>query len=251
MTGYVIVRSVYVRRLYKDPSGKDIFRIEVVQEWRDTYDGEAVQRAVGRISASIASSAPKPDSTRQRLREATCDYFADQAIQKTLGPWRATQRWATAPGPYLPADMADAITVFNDKLDGFLADELNRLVGNPEGIAGDATRIASGITANLVFQPISKPLLEGVKTLELIGLTIGLLTAQAPLIAVCAKNLVRQELTKLIGQSISETLERQKVKDLILALDAVLHPEPHGDDSAVSGSPQATDPPTRGPSPHG
>jgi hypothetical protein len=207
VTDYVLVRSVYIWRRYKDSSGRDTFQIEIVQEWRSTSDCEAVEQEIYRINALAASRKPKSDTAGERLLDATSDYFADEVIKKTLGPPLEPQRWAaTLPGSYSPAEMADAIMAFNDKLNELVDADMNLLIGDPGGIAGTAVHMTSGITAGLVLQPISGPLQDDVKILELIGLVVGLLTAQPALTMFCAKNLARQQLAKLISQTIHETL---------------------------------------------
>lgn len=231
MTDYVLVRSVYIWRRYKDDSsGTGIFQIEIVQELRSTSDCEAVKQTIDRINAPAASK-PKSDTARERLLEATSDYFADEVIKETLGPPLKPQRWATLPGTYSPAEMADAIMAFNDRLNELVTADMSLLIGEPGGIAGTAAHITSGITASLVFQPIAEPLRDGIKILELIGFAAGLLMAQPALTMLCAKNLARQELTKLLGQAVHEAISMLTANEAKTQPSARKALTTHGDES--------------------
>ena len=71
----------------------------------------------------------------------------------------------------------------------------------------DLTNILSGITGDLILEPVSKPIEEAEKVIEIVGLCIAVVTLQPGLALACAKALVHDEIKTVINKAIDSLIE--------------------------------------------
>jgi hypothetical protein len=159
------------------------------------------QEAADDSAPVTARRSPETGKLLDRFREAASDYLAERLMGSSP---IAAQRWSSA-STFLPADVAGAITRFNDMLNERVADRLQELADTSSFPDLDASVVA-GVGADMILQPITRPLTKAVETLELVGLAIGFTVGAPALIVVCAKGLLHQKVTDLAAKVVGEAL---------------------------------------------
>lgn len=165
--------------------------------------GQPQSDAPGRLRAVEAGVDSNPDD-KEPVQEVIATYVTDR-IDEALGSGRLdSQLWASS-STFLPAAAAknlDGVNLdMNDRVSAVLKRALAALHGDP-GAAG----MLSGISADLLLAPISKPLGEAKETVEIVGLCIAVLAMQPVLAVACAKAMLHSAITNIMEKSIISAL---------------------------------------------
>ncbi|MFZ0273619.1 MAG: hypothetical protein WAL34_17420 [Acidobacteriaceae bacterium] len=131
-----------------------------------------------------------------RLPDATAAYLSDSLTNEIL----RTQFWVTS-SAFPVAQAGQAVAVFNDRLNEFFADQV-KVISLETGTPILLADVVSGITAELVLEPIEKPLMSIRLVFEAIGLAAGILTSQPALMISCAKALAHYEIQNIVEHTI-------------------------------------------------
>ena len=136
---------------------------------------------------------------RERLKAAAGDY----ASSWVDGQWRVTW-WETAQSFPLSwaADVLDGSAEWlRGRVEHPLADAASR--GGAEGPLVD---IGSGVMANFVTAPLTRPLENAARICEVVGIVFGLATGMHPLVMACAKRLAHDELRRGIARGFEQII---------------------------------------------
>jgi hypothetical protein len=128
-----------------------------------------------------------------------------QRLDEALGGGRLDrQLWASS-STFLPGDAAKVLDITNKAINNGIADAINTGI---IGVGGppDLAEAVSGVGAELVLAPISKPFGEAKVIIEIIGMGIAILTMQPSLALACAKAISHAEITRVIERSIVDAL---------------------------------------------
>ena len=157
-------------------------------------------------TVSAYQSTPSPhDEMLAHAREATSTYLTNR-IDSWLGGTRLDdQLWASS-ARFLPGDAAKVAGFVNSTINDAVSGVMEKTL-DIAGVPVDLTGILSGITADLVLEPISKPIDEAQKTIEIVGLCIAVVTLQPSLALACAKALIHMEIDALINKTISSLID--------------------------------------------
>jgi hypothetical protein len=151
-------------------------------------------------TSAIIHRAEHDEAFSDRLSEAACDYFAakwgDPAFELL------TQRWRTL--NTFPETAAAEVC-------NRIANGLNAIVEKPLEKAGTVIRLpgleastAAGIGSDLILQPVTQPLAQMAKLLEIAGVIVGLATGFHPLALSAAKMLAHDEFHAVVARGIRE-----------------------------------------------
>ena len=157
------------------------------------------------ITQRLARTSKKSDSdndTPEKVREATAAYITDR-IDEALGGTRLNdQLWASS-SSFLPGAAAEILDRINIGINKAVSGAMEQAfidVGEPP----DSAAVLSGIGAGMILAPISRPIAQAKKTIEVVGLFIAVLTLQPALAVACAKAIAHDEITSLIEKAIFE-----------------------------------------------
>lgn len=136
-----------------------------------------------------------------KVADASADYGA-QTVADQLVPADGTG----GPGQAFPlVQAASNIDAVSGLLQSAAASAFEQL-GTGIGLtAGEAT-VGAGMCTNLVLAPITGPLTDASTFLEIAGVAVGLMTGAHPLILVCIKPLMHQELEHLLADGIADLI---------------------------------------------
>jgi hypothetical protein len=138
-----------------------------------------------------------------REREGLKDAAGDYAASWVDGQWRVTW-WQTVQSLPLSraADVLDGSALWlRGMVEHPLADAASRA-----GAQGPLVDIGSGITANFVTAPLTRPLEGAARVCEVAGIVIGLATGMHPLVIACAKRLAHDELQRGIARGFEQII---------------------------------------------
>ena len=173
-------------------------------------DPPAQQRAMGARSTTLGpvsanSSRLGPDADMfAHVREATGTYLTDR-IDTRLGAIRLDDQLWESSRTFIPGEAARTLDLTNNSINDAVSGAMREAFVST-GMPIDPAGIISGITADLVLAPVSEPIGEAKKIIELVGLCIAVVTLQPALAVACAKALIHEEIKDLIDKAISEIM---------------------------------------------
>lgn len=132
----------------------------------------------------------------ERLNEALAESMADRIAEMT---WKIDDGLSDGQIADLVASLPDSVkTIVQEKLDG-----LAQVAGVPAPVA----LLGADVTATLVLSPVLKPVENGLHTLEIVGIVIGLITGLHPLVIACAKHLAHDEFGSMLATAIKQAMK--------------------------------------------
>jgi hypothetical protein len=191
-------------------------------------------------ASAIIHRAEQDEGFSDRLSEAASDYLAtlweDPAFALVTEQWRTLDTF--------PETMAAEVC-------NRIANELNAIVEKPLEKIGTVIRLpeleastVAGIGSGLILQPVTEPLAQLAKLLEIAGVVVGVALGLHPVALTAAKMLAHDESHAAVARGIREAA-RLAVKELAAPARA---PEPRPVDQA----PATSAPPVPAqPGPHG
>jgi hypothetical protein len=150
---------------------------------------------------AITERAEKDEIFRARLSEAASDYLAG----KWGGPVFAvaTHGWITQPFPEAAA--AEVCNRISDGLETILEMPLEK-TGTEMGLPGFESATSAGIGSTLILQPVTRPLGQLAKAIEVTAFAVGLATGLHPLAMAAGKMLARAEVHGAVARGLRETV---------------------------------------------
>jgi len=224
-----------------------------------------VERIVGELPegqlGALGDPSAVPDRAEHgqgfgdRLGEAASDYFAgkwgDPAFTEVTEWWITNNSFPETAA----AEVCDRIGSVLDAIVEKPLEEIGTEIWLPRLEATTAT----GISADLILQPVAQPERQAVQFLEIIGVVVGVTTGLHPLALVSAKMLLREEIHGVIARGITKAAPQvfdrpgqQSPHEGPGPADArqgpTVIPEPRGDGASdISRAPGPPDPNTMWP----
>ena len=162
--------------------------IESVARMIDPLAQQRAMRArsttLGPVSANPSRLGPDADMTAH-VREATGTYLTDRIDTRLGGTRLDDQLWASS-RTFIPGEAARTLDLINNSINDAVSGAMREAFVS-EGMPVDPAGIISGITADLVLSPVSEPIGEATKIIELAGLCIAVVTLQPALAVACAQ----------------------------------------------------------------
>jgi hypothetical protein len=169
-----------------------------------------VERAAGRLppeqfrglgdASSIISRAENDPGFRGRLGEAAADYFATKLGDPAFAA--VTERWMTQ-NAFSETAAAEACKRIGNGLNAILTTQFEAIgtaIRLPEPVAATG----AGVGADLVLQPVTRPLAETARFLEITGVVVGVATGLHPLAMAAGKMLAHDEVHSALARGIIE-----------------------------------------------
>jgi hypothetical protein len=199
-------------------------------------------------ASAIIHHAEQDEGFSDRLSEAASDYLAtlwgDPAFALVTEQWRTLNTFPETAS----AEVCNRI-----------ANELNAIIEKPLEKIGTVIRLpgleastAAGIGSDLILQPVTEPLAQMAKLLEITSVVVGVAIGLHPAALTAAKMLAHDEFHAAVAQGIREAA-RLAVKE---SAEPAIAPEPHPVDRApitsappVPAQPGPYGPPTPDPAP--
>jgi hypothetical protein len=150
---------------------------------------------------SVAQRAGEDSSFRDRLVGTAADYFVGQYGNPAVA-WASRQVWVSSQS-FPETDLAGICGRISDELEtitGWPLTEAGKVLGIPAPL--DAA--AAAIGADLVLEPVTRPLMDAARLCEIVGVGIGVLTGCHPLAVASAKLLARSEIHEQMARGIVE-----------------------------------------------
>jgi hypothetical protein len=139
----------------------------------------------------------------ERLNEALAESMADRIAEMT---WKIDDGLSDGQVADLVASLPDRVkTIAQGKLDS-----LAQVAGVPAPVA----LLGADVTATLVLSPVLKPVENGLHTLEIVGIVIGLVTGLHPLVIACAKHLAHDEFGSMLTTAIKQAMKPPSAQTL-------------------------------------
>jgi hypothetical protein len=149
---------------------------------------------------AVADRAARDQGFRDRLGEAASDYFATQWGDPAFA--LVTERWITQ--DTFPETAAAAVC-------SRIGTGLNAIVARPLDAIGTEIRLpapvasaGAGIGADLILQPVTRPLGQAARFCEIACVVIGLATGFHPLALAAAKMFAHDEFHRMLARGIGE-----------------------------------------------
>jgi hypothetical protein len=168
-----------------------------------------VERSAGQLSpeqfrglgdaSTIISRAENDLGSPGRLGEAAADYFAAKLEDPAFAA--VTDRWMTQ-NAFSETAAAEACKRIGNGLNAILTARFEA-IGTAIRLPGPAAT-GAGIGADLVLQPVTRPLAETVRFLEITGVVVGVATGLHPLAMAAGKMLAHDEVHGALARSITE-----------------------------------------------
>ena len=191
---------LYVERLQfstiRPPSEPGV-RIVVERQVAELPPGQF--RDLGDAS-TIISRAESDPGFRDRLGEAASDYFATKLGDPAFAV--VTEGWMTQ-STYPVTAAAEICNRIGAGLDGIVERPLGA-IGTGLRLPGPLAATGAGIGADLILQPVTKPLGQVTRFLEITGVVVGVATGLHPLALAAGKMLAHDESHQLLARGITE-----------------------------------------------
>jgi hypothetical protein len=136
---------------------------------------------------------------RDRVKAAAGDYAASWVD----GQWGVT--WWETPQSFPLSRAADVLDGSAEWLYGVVEHSIAD-AGSRAWAAGPLVDIGSGIAANFVTAPLTRPLENAALICEVAGIVVGLATGIHPLVIACAKRLAHDGLRREIGRGFEQII---------------------------------------------
>jgi hypothetical protein len=150
-----------------------------------------------RVAAKQATAA---GAGWEELREAAADWAGKHAVNAV---WPADQ-WRSDDGLFIE-DAAQGLDAVADWFRGLVERPLSDVAAR-EGVPNLAAAAGAGVVATFVMRPITGPAEDTAKIMEVVGITVGLLTGLHPLVLACAESLTRSEVAELISKGLTQAI---------------------------------------------
>lgn len=169
-----------------------------------------VERSAGQLSpeqfrglgdaSTIISRAENDPGSPGRLGEAAADYFAAKLEDPAFAA--VTDRWMTQ-NAFSETAAAEACKRIGNGLNAILTtpfEAIGTSIRLPEPVAATG----AGVGADLVLQPVTRPLAEAARFLEITGVVVGVATGLHPLAIAAGKMLAHDEVHNALARGITE-----------------------------------------------
>jgi uncharacterized protein YoxC/uncharacterized protein (DUF736 family) len=150
---------------------------------------------------TITERAEHDEGFRARLSEAASDYLASKWADPAFAV--ATESWITQPFPETAA--AEVCNRISDGLETILQKPLEK-AGTEIGLPGLEAATAAGIGSTLVLQPVTRPVGQIAKAIEITAVAVGLATGLHPLALAAGKMLARAEVHDLVARGLEKAV---------------------------------------------
>jgi hypothetical protein len=150
--------------------------------------------------STIISRAENDPGFRGRLGEAAADYFATKLGDPAFAA--VTERWMTQ-NAFSETAAAEACKRIGNGLNAILTTQFEAIgtaIRLPEPVAATG----AGVGADLVLQPVTRPLAEAARFLEITGVVVGAATGLHPLAMAAGKMLAHDEVHNALARGITE-----------------------------------------------
>jgi hypothetical protein len=148
----------------------------------------------------VSREASTDDGFRERLADAAADYFAARAGDPLFAT--ITHRWVTRDS-FPETTAAQALSGVGSGLKA-LAEKPLEQAGAEMRLPEPAASVTAGISAELILEPVTRPLRQVAEICEVFGVVAGLVTGLHPLTMACAKMLAHDGLNRAIAEGITE-----------------------------------------------
>jgi hypothetical protein len=142
----------------------------------------------------------------QKLKEAAADYAGNRVVNAI---WSADQ-WRPEDGPIID-NAAEALNATADWLHNLVEKPIDSLFTSA-GVSGPLAAAGAGVIANYVLEPITGPVEDTAKIIEVVGIVVGLATGMHPLVLACAKPLARSEIANLVADGLNRAMSSPDVR---------------------------------------
>jgi hypothetical protein len=169
-----------------------------------------VERAAGQLppeqlrglgdASTIISRAENDPGFRGRLGEAAAGYFATKLGDPAFAA--VTERWLTQ-NAFSETAAAEACKRIGNGLNAILSTQFEA-IGTAIRLPEPAAAAGAGIGADLVLQPVTRPLAEAARFLEITGVVVGMATGLHPLAMAAGKMLAHDEVHSALARGIIE-----------------------------------------------
>jgi hypothetical protein len=138
----------------------------------------------------------RKESLSDRLVDAVTDYCAEKVTDPVFKV--ATQRWETS-GSYPLITAADGFTVTNEWLNELVEGPLDKFAGGI-GIPAPAASPVAGIGADLILEPVAKPLTRATEFCAAAGVLVGAAIGAPHLVAAGLKILTKDVMHRGVAE---------------------------------------------------
>jgi hypothetical protein len=164
----------------------------------DDNDGEYtyeiwVVAIPGQLSADHELSLESASGLGEDLKQAIADVAAGHV---TGAIWKIDD---------LSGDQAAVLIGMPEKLQG-LVDEPLAAAAAAAGIGSSAAEFTGQVAGAMLLKPVMEPVDSTLRSLEIIGVIAGLVTGLHGLSALCLKHLIRDKITKTLGDAFSQAI---------------------------------------------
>jgi hypothetical protein len=160
----------------------------------------AAEESVTQHGTGTGDDGDAGDGAPEHVREAAAAYLADRLDEALGGARLDDQLWASS-STFLPGAAAETLERTNAAINNVVSRAMQK-VFNVVGDPPDVAVVVAPVGADLVLAPISRPLGEAKKIIEVVGLGIAVLTMQPALALACAKAILHDEIVSAIEKSI-------------------------------------------------
>jgi hypothetical protein len=151
-------------------------------------------------ASTIISRAENDPGFRGRLGEAAAGYFATKLGDPAFAA--VTERWMTQ-NAFSETAAAEACKRIGNGLDAILTTQFEA-IGTAIRLPEPVPATGAGTGADLVLQPVTRPLAEAARFLEITGVVVGVATGLRPLAMAAGKMLAHDEVHSALARGITE-----------------------------------------------
>jgi hypothetical protein len=150
---------------------------------------------------AVTQRAHEDSDFRERLAGTAADYFVGEYGDPVVD-WATRQVWVTSQS-FPETDLAGICGRVSEELAAIVEWPLTE-AGRGLGIPAPVNGAGAAIGADLVLEPVTRPLKKAARLCEIVGVGIGLLTGCHPLALASAKLLAKSEIHKQVARGIVE-----------------------------------------------
>jgi len=163
---------------------------------------ELPRQQFGRLgpAPAIIERAENDEIFRARLSEYASDYLAARWGEPVFA---ATQGWITQPFPEAAA--AEVCHRISDRLEIILERPLEK-TGTEMALPGSEAATGAGIGSTLILQPVTRPLGQLARAIEVTAFAIGLAAGLHPLALAAGKMLARAEVHRAVARGLRKAV---------------------------------------------
>jgi hypothetical protein len=164
--------------------------------------GQLLPEQLGSLgdASTIVSRAENDPGFRGRLAAAASDYFATKLGDPAFAA--VTERWMTQTA-FSETAAAEACKRVGNGLNAIVTTQFEA-IGTAIRLPGPVAATGAGISTDLVLQPVTRPLAEAARFLEITGVVVGVATGLHPLAMAAGKILAHDEVHSALARGITE-----------------------------------------------